>query len=80
MTRDTMGAEIMTKDKTAAEIFKDARLKKGLTQVEVAKKAGLYPNAYAKIERGISKPSPTSIKKLIKALDIEPSKILYLLD
>ena len=70
----------MTISKTAADIFKEARDKKGLTQVEVAKKAGLYPNTYAKIERGINKPSPSSIKKLVKALDIEPSKILNLLD
>lgn len=69
----------MTTDNTAATIFKEARLKKGLTQVELSEKAGLYPNAYAKIERGVSKPSPESIKKLIKALDIESSKILYLL-
>lgn len=89
MVRDTINAElfislknckIMTTDNTAGAIFKEARHKKGLTQVEVAEKAGIYPNAYAKIERGISKPSPASIKKLIKALDIEPSKILYLLD
>lgn len=69
----------MPKDKTAAEILKEARLKSGLTQVEVAKKAGLYPNTYAKIERGVSKPSPESIKKLVKALNVDPSKILYLL-
>lgn len=69
----------MTKDNTAATIFREARHKKGLTQVEVAEKAGLYPNTYAKIERGVSKPAPESIRKLIKALDIESSKIVYLL-
>jgi len=69
----------MIKGKSAAQIFKDARLKKGLTQVEVAKKAGLGDNTYPKIERGISKPSPESIKKLVKVLDIDPSKIQFLL-
>jgi transcriptional regulator with XRE-family HTH domain len=34
----------MTTDNTASTIFKEARLKKGLTQVELAEKAGLYPN------------------------------------
>jgi transcriptional regulator with XRE-family HTH domain len=67
-------------NKTAAKIFKDARLKKDLTQVEAAKKAGLHPNTYAKIERGISKPAPSSIKKLARALDIDSSKIFDLLD
>jgi transcriptional regulator with XRE-family HTH domain len=69
----------MSKSKSAAQIFKDARLKKGLTQVEVAEKAGLGDNTYPKIERGISKPSPESIKKLVKVLDIDPAKIQYLL-
>ena len=65
--------------KTAGEIFKEARLKKGLTQVEVGKRAGLGQNTYPKIERGISKPDPTSIGKLIKILDIDPSKLPQLL-
>ena len=69
----------MNADKTAAHIFKEARLKKGLTQVEVAQKSGMHPNSYAKIERGYSLASPTSIKKLIKTLDIESSKIPFLL-
>ena len=69
----------MTTNKPAHEILKEARLAKGLTQIQVAKKAGLHPNTYAKIERGISKPLPASIKSLIKALDIDPSKVLSLL-
>lgn len=65
--------------KTAAKIFSEAREKKGLTQVEVAEKAGIHPNTYAKIERGINKPSPESIKKLVKVLSIDSSKVLSLL-
>lgn len=70
----------MASAKTAGRIFREARLKKGWTQVEVAEKAGLGVNTYPKIERGISKPSPASIKKLVKVLDIEPAKIVSLLD
>lgn len=69
----------MSANKTAGQILKEARLKKGLTQVEVADKAGMGINTYPKIERGVSKPSPDSIKKLIKVLNIEPSNIPYLL-
>ncbi len=69
----------MSKAKTPGEIFKEARLKKGLTQDELAKKAGLGQNTYPKIERGISKPDPTSIKKLLKVLDIKASDIPDLL-
>jgi transcriptional regulator with XRE-family HTH domain len=65
--------------KTAAKIFSEAREKKGLTQVEVADRAGIHPNTYAKIERGINKPSPESIKKLVKVLNIDSSKVLSLL-
>ena len=59
-----------------AKVFFEARQKQGLTQVEVAEKAGLHPNAYAKIERGESDPTTESLRKLIKALAIDPSKVL----
>jgi transcriptional regulator with XRE-family HTH domain len=61
--------------KSAAKIFKEARLKKGLTQIEVAKKSGIYPNTYAKIERGEQDPSFATAKKLAKTLDIDISDI-----
>lgn len=69
----------MSKAKTPGDIFKEARLKKGWTQVEVGKKAGLGKNTYPKIERGVTKPDRTSIAALVKALDIEPSKVIDLL-
>ncbi len=69
----------MSTSKTAGKILKAARLKKGLTQVEVGEKAGLGKNTYPKIERGVSRPNPESIKELIRVLDIEPSKITQLL-
>jgi len=62
-----------------ANIFKEARLRQGLTQVELAEKAGMHPNSYAKIERGESEPSTESLRRLIKALKIDPSKIPNLL-
>lgn len=69
----------MSKDKTPGEIFKEARLKKGWTQVEVGKRAGLGQNTYPKIERDVNKPDRESIGKLVKVLDINPSLIEYLL-
>lgn len=67
-------------EKTAAQILLAARQKLGLTQAEVAKKAGMNSNAYAKIERGESEPSTESLRKLIKALKIDRSEIPSLLD
>ena len=55
--------------------LKQARLQKGMTQAELAKKAGLNTNAYAKIERGVSDPVLATIKKLSKALDLKSSDI-----
>ncbi len=59
----------------AAKI-KAARLKKGLMQTEVAKKAGLNSNFYAKVERGEAKPSGVTLTKIIKALGVKSSDIL----
>lgn len=69
----------MSAHKTPGEILKEARQKKGWTQEELAKKAGLGKNTYPKIERDISKPSPESIKKLIRVLEIDSSKLPFLL-
>jgi transcriptional regulator with XRE-family HTH domain len=59
-----------------AKIFLEARQEQGLTQLEVAEKAGLTANAYARIERGERQPTSESLLKLVKALNIDPSKVL----
>lgn len=69
----------MSTHKTPGEILKEARLKKGWTQEELAQKAGLGKNTYPKIERDESTPSTESIKKLIRALEIDSSKVPFLL-
>jgi len=66
-------------EKTILEIakrIKEIRIKKGLTQSEVAKKAGLDSNSYAKIERGINKPLGVTLVKICKALGVKSSDIL----
>lgn len=57
-------------NKSAAKLVKDARVAKGLTQTELAKKTGVHSNTIAKIEQGIQQPSYPTIKKLSKVLDI----------
>ena len=47
-----------------------ARAKLGFTQEEVAKKAGMGANYYAKIERGEHTPKGTTLQKLYSALKI----------
>ena len=65
-------------DKTTKEIakkLKQARLAKGLTQFELADKAGIHSNAFAKIERAERNPSLETLEKLIKALGLKSSDI-----
>lgn len=56
--------------------LKAARLEKDLTQLDVAKKAGINGNYYAKVERGEASLSVITLLKLVKALDLESSDIL----
>ncbi len=55
--------------------IKVARLEKNLTQEELAKKAGINGNFYAKVERGKAKPSGVTLTKLIKALGLKSTDI-----
>lgn len=69
----------MTVDKTTQKIadnLKQVRIKKDLTQAEVAEKSGLHPNSYAKIERGEALPSLETLEKIVKALKIKSSDLL----
>jgi len=59
-----------------ADKLKATRLKQNLTQLEVAKKANINGNYYAKVERGEASLSVITLLKLIKALGLTSSKIL----
>lgn len=59
------------------EELKKARLKKGMTQAEVAKKAGIGTNRYAVVERGEAENiTINKLEKIVKALGIKGSDIL----
>jgi transcriptional regulator with XRE-family HTH domain len=61
-----MGSE----DKKLAKILKDAREKAGLTQAEVAEKAGIHFNYYARVERGEVTPRVDIVENIARALKI----------
>lgn len=66
-------------DKTSFHIghqLSIARREKGLTQAEVAKRAGTNVNYYAKLERGEAVPSLKMLEKVVKALGIKSSDVL----
>jgi transcriptional regulator with XRE-family HTH domain len=70
----------MTDDKTSIERnasrLRKARLANGLTQADVAKKAGISENHYAQIERGEKNPSVTTFENIIDAIGVSSKEIL----
>ena len=68
----------MSTDDTTKRIGKkllEIRRAKDLTQAELAKKAGMNGNYYAKIERGEVKPAPEAYEKIAKALKVTAADI-----
>lgn len=56
--------------------IKKARIKAKLTQAEVAQKADVHVNYYARIERGEVNPSIEILENIAKALKVKSSEIL----
>ncbi|MBR2708682.1 MAG: helix-turn-helix transcriptional regulator [Bacilli bacterium] len=59
------------------KIFQEYRIKNGMTQNEIAEKAGMEPRYVSQIERGISKGSIDTLLKLCNAYKITPDIVLY---
>jgi len=68
-----MSAETVKK---VAKKLKAIRQDRHLTQLEVAEKAGISTNYYARIERGDTAISMEIFEKLVKALKVHSSDIL----
>ncbi len=56
--------------------LKDARKKIGLTQEDVAKKADISINYYARIERDEENPTLETLERVLKALKLKSSDVL----
>jgi transcriptional regulator with XRE-family HTH domain len=56
--------------------LKDARFRAGLTQAELAEKAGTTQTTVARIERDAVQPEVTTIRKLAAALGVTISDLL----
>lgn len=62
---------------TIGKIIKDARLKKGYTQEELAAKVGVQKSAIAKWENGrVSEIKRSNLKALAVALELNPNTLL----
>lgn len=56
--------------------LKAARVRRLLTQEELAEKAGVSPSTIVNIERDQTVPHFRTIRKLAKALDVDPTSLL----
>jgi transcriptional regulator with XRE-family HTH domain len=56
--------------------LKDLRFRAGLTQQELADKAGSTQTTVARIERDAVEPEVTTIRKLARALGVSPGDLL----
>ena len=65
----------MGSQEEVAKRFKKARKEIGLTQLEVADKANVSVNYYARIERGEVSPSLETLKDIMRILKIKTLKI-----
>ncbi|QQS43854.1 helix-turn-helix transcriptional regulator [Candidatus Roizmanbacteria bacterium] len=54
-----------------AKILKNARIKANMTQAQVAEKADIHVNYYARIERGEVNPTVDVVDSIAKALKIK---------
>jgi transcriptional regulator with XRE-family HTH domain len=52
-----------------------ARVRRGETQEDVARRAGLTVAAYARIERGTTDPKWTTVRSIAEALEISLSRL-----
>ena len=66
----------MTTQEKIAFNLRTARDKKRLTQEEVAKKADISTNHYARIERGETSPNLETFERIIKSLGVKSKDVL----
>ena len=56
--------------------LKRQRIRRALTQEELAAKAGLTTASVARIERNETEPRMSTLRKLAKALNIDPAELV----
>lgn len=70
----------MVKGKTTkrsfAEVLRQVRQEKGLSQEELADRAGLHRTYISQIERGLKSPSLRSIEQITEALEIPMASLI----
>jgi transcriptional regulator with XRE-family HTH domain len=62
------------------KILREVRREAGLSQEELADRAGIHPTYVSQIERGLKSPTMRMLARLAKALGTTPGKIIRLLE
>ena len=57
------------------EEVKKWRMRRAMTQIQLAERCGLSPATIVRIERNQREPQPSTLRKLADALDIDPSEL-----
>jgi transcriptional regulator with XRE-family HTH domain len=60
----------------AHERLKEARLRRLLTQAELAERAGMTESTINRLEQGVQTPRISSLRKLAKALDVPAEDLI----
>lgn len=68
--------EMVDSRKEFGDHLRKLRQKQGLTQEELAEKAGMHFTYVGQIERGLRNPSLINLRKLAKALKIDGGELL----
>ena len=56
--------------------LKDLRIRRALTQEELADKASIGKNTVNRVERNLTEPHMSTLRKLAQALGVEPYELL----
>lgn len=56
--------------------LKDLRMRRALTQDELAEKAGIGKNTVNRIEKNHTEPRPPTLRKLAQALEVDPAELV----
>jgi transcriptional regulator with XRE-family HTH domain len=56
--------------------LKNLRIRRALTQQELADRAGVSSNALNRIEQNKAEPHMSTLRKLAKALDVDPTELV----
>jgi transcriptional regulator with XRE-family HTH domain len=58
------------------EKLKEIRTRRFLTQEELAERAGVSPATIVRVERNQAEPHISTMRKLARALDVDPTELL----